>query len=330
MLLLDEPRTTAEAAEKPLPAPVAEAADRARAEAEQAAAERRMAARLPKAMLPWLEVARLKFGATVGVVNLSSGGALIESSTPLKPGAVHALEISGGSKPVVARFGVLRSRIASLSPDKVVYRTACAFQQPLDLPELQVELPAPPAPASAAPAAEQEAAPAAVPSPAEAQPGAAGSEEPAAVLKSEPLDSESLHRDAAMLEGWQRVVARYSDGRMVKGYTNDFAVTRPEFTLRPTTDASAAGAPITIADLKAVFFVRDFDGDPARRERKTFAPACLGRKLEVRFNDGEVLLGTTPGYRTGGAGFFMTPADPRANNCRVFVVSGAIRNVRFV
>ena len=55
-----------------------------------------------------------------------------------------------------------------------------------------------------------------------------------------------------------------------------------------------------------------------------------GRRIEVTFADDEVLLGSTLGYRPDGVGFFVTPADTRGNNVRVFVVSGAIRHVRFL
>jgi len=51
--------------------------------------------------------------------------------------------------------------------------------------------------------------------------------------------------------------------------------------------------------------------------------------VHVKFNDGEVVVGTTQAYRADGAGFYLTPADPRANNTRIFVVSSAIRQVRF-
>jgi hypothetical protein len=49
----------------------------------------------------------------------------------------------------------------------------------------------------------------------------------------------------------------------------------------------------------------------------------------VTFLDDEVLSGTTMNYRPDGPGFFLTPGDAGANNERVFVVSRAIRHVRF-
>jgi len=57
-----------------------------------------------------------------------------------------------------------------------------------------------------------------------------------------------------------RVVARYRDGRLVKGVTSDFLPTRELFHIAP----EGGGAPLTVkhADLKAIFFVRDFTGNP--------------------------------------------------------------------
>jgi hypothetical protein len=81
--------------------------------------------------------------------------------------------------------------------------------------------------------------------------------------------------------------------------------------------------------LKAVFFVRDFDGNPAYIDRDVGGGAAAGRRVEVTFVDNEVVRGTTLSYRPDGYGFFVVPADPQANNQRIFVVSGALRHVRF-
>jgi Family of unknown function (DUF6982) len=322
MLGLDDKGSESEAGRRAMPAAVANATERARAEAQQMAADRRASARFPGSMLTWLEVARLKFGQQVGIVDLSTGGALIESSLPLKPGTVHSLELAGGSKPVVARFGVLRSRVSAISPDKVVYHSACAFTEPLDLPELQRQ-------------AIVDGASAEAQSPGAILPFVTPDPEPAAATDGDAnadagVDGEDLDKEAIVPSGWHRVVARYVDGRTTKGFTNDFAVTRPQFTLRPRPEDTADASGVQVADLKAIFFVRNFDGNPDYRERKIFGGPGVGKRIEVRFKDGEVVVGTTPGYRPSGPGFFMTPADPRANNCRIFIVTTALRNVRLL
>ena len=129
---------------------------------------------------------------------------------------------------------------------------------------------------------------------------------------------------------WQKIVARYTDGQLLKGYTPDFHGSKSQFSVWPAREsASHEQVVVPLARLKAVFFVREFGGDPDYIEQKVFESAGHGRRIEVTLLDGEVLVGTTLNYGAGGTGFFIVPADPRANNQRVFVVASAIRQVRF-
>jgi hypothetical protein len=128
---------------------------------------------------------------------------------------------------------------------------------------------------------------------------------------------------------WQRVVARFRNGRVVRGYTNDFHPSKSHLHLTPE-DNKGKTLFLALSQLKAVFFVRDFSGDPARVDRSEFADGHHGRKIEVAFEDGEVLVGTTLGYRADGSGFFVHPADASSNNMRVFVSPGATLHVRFL
>jgi hypothetical protein len=50
----------------------------------------------------------------------------------------------------------------------------------------------------------------------------------------------------------------------------------------------------------------------------------------VIFKDGEVLVGTTTGYDASRPGFFLFPADEKSNNERIFVVTAAVKTVRFL
>jgi hypothetical protein len=130
-----------------------------------------------------------------------------------------------------------------------------------------------------------------------------------------------------------KVVARYADGRVVKGVTADFFPGRETFHLSVASGAPAA-APLEIwvKDLKAVFFVKDLAGNPQHVERKEFDPLRppTGRRIRVVFNDGEVFVGTTQGYQPGRPGFFVVPADPEANTERCYVVSASTREVGFL
>ena len=129
-----------------------------------------------------------------------------------------------------------------------------------------------------------------------------------------------------------KVVARYSDGRIIKGFTQDFFPNRDSFHLFQTTKASGGAIEVFVRELKAIFHVQDFKGNPFYEERKVYMEGekPSGRKVEVTFVDGEVLVGSTLGYDPKRQGFFFFPVDPKSNNERVFAVSSAVRQVRYV
>ena len=130
---------------------------------------------------------------------------------------------------------------------------------------------------------------------------------------------------------FQKIVARHADGKILKGYTQDFHPSRPQFSLWPSINASPKERTVVpVWQLKAVFFVRDFNGNPNHHERKAFVVRGQGRRVEVTFADGETILGTTLNYRPDCQGFFVSPADPSSNNTRIYAVSKAIRRVRFL
>ena len=130
-----------------------------------------------------------------------------------------------------------------------------------------------------------------------------------------------------------KVVARYTDGRMVKGVTSDFVPAKERFHVSEA-QAAPGAKPVEIQtkDLKALFFVRDFAGNPQHGDRNLFDPAHppIGRRIRVEFGDGEVLIGTTQGYQPGRPGFFMVPADPGSNIERCYVVTASTKDVRFI
>jgi hypothetical protein len=127
-----------------------------------------------------------------------------------------------------------------------------------------------------------------------------------------------------------RMIVRYADGRVVKGHSSDFSPLRDQFHVRRL--GRQDNAPVSLDELKAVYYVKFWDGRPFRSEAKGF-PALgtrPGRKVIVRFHDGEELYGVTQSYAPTQRGFFVYPADPESNNERVFVVNGpAVSEVAF-
>jgi len=136
-----------------------------------------------------------------------------------------------------------------------------------------------------------------------------------------------------MEEMVNKVIARFVDGRMVKGTTADFFPNKDLFHVSiATTPTGTQTVEINMKDLKALFFVKDLSGGSQHVERNEFDPIhpTAGRRIKVVFNDGEVLVGTTTGYQRKRPGFFIVPADASSNNERCYVVAAAIREVSFL
>jgi hypothetical protein len=123
-----------------------------------------------------------------------------------------------------------------------------------------------------------------------------------------------------------QVVARLLDGSTVKGITSNFLPSREGFHIQ-TPGGEVVG--IVQSELKALYFVRTLAGDATRRISNRFDPTrpTLGRRIEVVFEDGEVMRGTTQGYQPGRPGFFVYPADTDCNNERCFVIAKATARV---
>jgi hypothetical protein len=135
--------------------------------------------------------------------------------------------------------------------------------------------------------------------------------------------------DNAKISG-SSVVAHFVDGRVVKGTTHDFAAQKPIFHLSVWGDPAARAVAIPLGALKALFFVRSFEGNPKHVDDRDIDSARgQGRKVIVTFTDGELLCGFTAGYSKDKPGFFVIPVDKEGNNARVFVVTEAVKKVEW-
>ena len=127
-----------------------------------------------------------------------------------------------------------------------------------------------------------------------------------------------------------RIVARFQDGRVLKGFTNDFLPAKNQFHMTLEEQAAGAGPiQVQVPELKALFFVKTFEGDSQHQVSNDPAQASPGRKLRVVFKDGEVMVGTTQGYDRSRPAFFVIPVD-KGNNDRCFVVAAAVQEVTFL
>ena len=124
-----------------------------------------------------------------------------------------------------------------------------------------------------------------------------------------------------------KVVVKFKDNTVAKGKTSDFFQNKAQFHLEETNGEISE---ISIQVLKAVFFVKNFEGNKEHQYNYNDQIAAGGRKIKVLFNDGETVVGYTLSYSANRLGFFMTPADLKGNNERIFVVNSATEKVEFL
>ena len=140
-----------------------------------------------------------------------------------------------------------------------------------------------------------------------------------------------------------KVVARYKNGEVKKGSTGDFFPTKVVFHLKLLTGEPlyvnieelkvihfVKDIEISIEELKAVFIVKNFEGNKDRKDEYTDDMPGGGRKVQVEFSDGEILIGYTQDYSPTRSGFFVVPADISNNNDRIYVITSATEKITFL
>ena len=115
------------------------------------------------------------------------------------------------------------------------------------------------------------------------------------------------------------VLAKYLDGKMVRGQSIDLSSSKSSFHLATDTGEMLK---IPIVSLKAVFYLRE-GGDSPKEAR-----ARYGKKLLIRFVDGEEILGVSADYRKDKERFFLFPLDNDDNNERILVNNKAVQKVQ--
>lgn len=132
---------------------------------------------------------------------------------------------------------------------------------------------------------------------------------------------------------YNKVVARFADGHLVKGVTVDFSPSKAVFHINRV-DAPDGSPPVAIpvSELKLLAFVYDFAGDPQRHSQGSARPInqADGQLLRVTFPDGEVLEGTSSTYQPGRSGFFLEPIADNANEERFYIPSDSTRAIAII
>ena len=123
-----------------------------------------------------------------------------------------------------------------------------------------------------------------------------------------------------------KIVVRFKDSTLLKGTVNVFSPFHKYFQLAmPDGDVVT----VDIDRIKAMFFVKSFEGN--KKYSYTYKDALFwaGDKIMVKFNDGEKLIGYTDQLDCSPKGFFITPADLNGNNKYVFASKSAIQSMSF-
>jgi hypothetical protein len=130
-----------------------------------------------------------------------------------------------------------------------------------------------------------------------------------------------MSKDSAL----QKMVVRTRDGEVIPGFANPDGINN---TLKIITQQGKEQT-FSIDKLKAIFFVKDFQGNPEYDEIKFLSKQAISSMIwaRVEFFDGEVLEGKIPNNMEllSSPGFYLSPSDQDTNNKRVYVVKSALK-----
>jgi hypothetical protein len=149
------------------------------------------------------------------------------------------------------------------------------------------------------------------------------------VAEAVPADANRRRRLLWASRSPGKVVARYAGGDVLKGYACDFDPDRPRFHLAAADGSLRESVEVSLEDLKALFFVRSFEGNAQYSESRDLYQARPPgtRKVRLEFHDGELLVGYTTARDTRRFGLFVSPLDPLSNNRRVFAVTSFVARI---
>jgi len=136
----------------------------------------------------------------------------------------------------------------------------------------------------------------------------------------------------------KKVIVKFKDGKILKGWTANISPNKETFHLYKTEELREKDkkdiVEIKLSSLKVVFFVKSHKGNKNYKKVRTFEgqPKITPsqRKIIVTCKDGEKLYGTTLGYNPNRKGFFIHPIDPKDNNERIFISQVVVESVELL
>ncbi|MBI5119190.1 FHA domain-containing protein [Candidatus Poribacteria bacterium] len=129
---------------------------------------------------------------------------------------------------------------------------------------------------------------------------------------------------------FKQIVVKCLDGRILKGTPATWDIESDGFGLLPRDALPGSTEEIFVPfnDLKAVYFVRDFDGQIGR---KIVSPASQirGVHMKIQFHDGEEMEGfTSEVYNPYSSRFYFFPADQSGNTISLVVERQHLKSCR--
>jgi hypothetical protein len=122
------------------------------------------------------------------------------------------------------------------------------------------------------------------------------------------------------------VVARLLDKGKVKGRTTDFHPKRDHFTIQP--DDGTLPVRLSLADLKALFFVKSLEGNPDHQDHREFRRRVGARsRVWLEFKDGEQMAAWPVSPSLGRIGFYVLPTDANSNVEKAWVYRRSLKRV---
>lgn len=139
-----------------------------------------------------------------------------------------------------------------------------------------------------------------------------------------------------MTKDMEKVILHYLDGKIIRGHLKSINPESETISIK----TKEKDKRVKLSDLKAIFFVKAFVGNRSYREKKVYGlTKSKGRKVLVKFKDGEFLTGFLEGplpWKKGFfldspdpslKGFFLLPTDRSSNNTKIFIVNSSVKEV---
>jgi hypothetical protein len=130
----------------------------------------------------------------------------------------------------------------------------------------------------------------------------------------------------------KKVYLHRMDTGSIEGYVSPQTYQRPDGI--EILKRSAEVALVPYSEVRAVYFVKDFDGSPSDHEKRVFGsrPKLDGLWVRLTFSDDEVFEGVIPNdlLLMGLHGVTMTPPDAMSNTQRIFVPRQSLKELKIL